>query len=97
MERGQEVSGSSIEMLDPKFYTKIPNRLDLKMNLLSQEYDVALGPFSPTHQRHSALDFVGHVGVGRNWLLLKYPESRLSDSAVFEPYNLAVNLFFLNF
>jgi hypothetical protein len=81
-------------MLDPKLILKIPNRLGLKIKVLSQEYDVALGPYSPTHQRHSALNFVGHVGVGRNWLLLKYPESRLSDSAVFEPYNLTVNSFF---
>jgi len=49
-----------------------------------------------THERFGAIDFVIHMASTSTWLLVKYPESRLSDSAVFEPYTPTVPLLLLS-
>ena len=54
-------------------------------SLVFQEFDASFGPYAPTLERYGAIDFVGYIGYSFTCMLMKYPQAKISDSAVVEP------------
>jgi hypothetical protein len=82
-ERGRETWVNFSERFDVTLTTSSTNMFFL----LFQEFDASFGPYAPTLERYGAIDFVGYIGSSATCLLMKYPQAKISNSAVVEPYS----------
>ena len=86
MERGREIWVNLSERFDATSTTSSSNMF----SLVFQEFDASFGPYALTLERHGAIDFVGYIGSSTTCMLMKYPQVKISDSAIFEPYSSTV-------
>ena len=86
MERGREIWVNLSERFDATSTTSSSNMF----YLVFQEFDASFGPYALTLERHGAIDFVGYIGSSTTCMLMKYPQVKISDSAIFEPYSSTV-------